>query len=112
MKILQHSDSTRCRYLFPYYLRGKCREVSRASASSGGAIRNVPLQGSLGRFRTGFFAGSRAADQTSYVSSRELAQDRSPELFRHPGESALQTGTFIFYRSFHVLDIVFTLRCL
>ena len=27
--------------VFPYYLRGKSCEVSRASASSGGAIRNV-----------------------------------------------------------------------
>jgi hypothetical protein len=56
--------------VFPYYLRGKSCEVSRASASSGGAIRNELLQGSLGRFRKGYFAGSRAADQTSYTSSR------------------------------------------
>jgi hypothetical protein len=62
-------------HVFPYYLRGKCREVSRASASAGGAIRNVHLQGPQGRFRTGYFAGSRAADQTRYVSSREIVQD-------------------------------------
>lgn len=47
----------------------------------GSTLRNVFLQGSLGRFREGYFPGTGAADQTSYASSGELAQNRSPEFF-------------------------------